>query len=192
MARSCLKVDDSEEGKGGAVMTTTGLMKRDHGFVEPARHRSMIESKIGEHQERFVRHKARQSADMDDTKKSFWQGDGVHTVGTTTGGFLVGLMQGRYGTTRIGGLVPAELLVGAVLHTAALFSAAKPLRTALRAVGNGMFAMGAGTVAYGLLAKREPAPPAGQPKTAMRGLPEPETGGAALSDVELARFATRR
>jgi hypothetical protein len=75
---------------------------------------------------------------------------------------------------------------------------AKPLRPALRALGNGMFAAAGATGGYALLAKKpedrrqQQAAPAQAKGPAVKGYPEPESGGSALSDVELARFVNRR
>jgi hypothetical protein len=67
----------------------------------------------------------------------------------------------------------------------------------LRALGDGMFAAAAATGGYGLAARRTDQPREAQPAqpgkgASVRGYPEPETGGAALTDLELARFANRR
>jgi hypothetical protein len=208
---SLMDREDDEEsrgktGKGGAIMGTT-LMKSPHSFVEPTRHHGSVMARVGAHQDRHLRHKARRETQSGKSTEDRLTEVAIRSATVTAGGLLVGLAQGHFGTSKIAGRVPGELLVGVVLHGIAFTEMAEgwSLRPVLRALGDGMFAAAAATGGYGLAAKRadphgsqqaaapQPGGPLPQPKgPAVRGYPEPESGGAALSDLELARFANRR
>ena len=186
-------------------MATT-LMRTPQSFLEPRRPGSVM-ARVGAHQDRHLRHKARRQAEAS-AKESIEEKlthVALRSASVAAGGLIVGLAQGHFGTSKIGGRVPGELVVGVVLHGIAFTEIADHfhLRPTLRALGDGMFAAGAATGGYGLAAKRsdqqqpqqqqQPAAPGGQAKgPGMTGYPEPASGGAALSDLELARFANRR
>jgi len=72
------------------------------------------------------------------------------TVGVASAAFLVGVAQGRFGTSRVNG-VPAELVAGGLLHaTAACANVPEPAREAMRALGDGAMAAAALTFGYQL------------------------------------------
>jgi len=184
-------------------MATT-LIKPPHSFLEPRRPGSVM-ARVGAHQDRHLRHKARRQAEASakESVEDRLTHVALRSASVAAGGLIVGLAQGHFGTSKIGGRVPGELVVGVVLHGIAFTEIADHfhLRPTLRALGDGMFAAGAATGGYGLTAKRadqqpsqqqqpQPAAPAKGP--GMTGYPEPASGGAALSDLELARFANRR
>jgi hypothetical protein len=181
-------------------MATT-LIKPPHSFLEPRRPGSVM-ARVSAHQDRHLRHKARREAEASakESVEDRLTQVALRSASVAAGGLIVGLAQGHFGTSKIGGRVPGELVVGVVLHGIAFTEIADHfhLRPTLRALGDGMFAAGAATGGYGLTAKRadqqpQQAAPSAQTKgPGVRGYPEPESGGAALSDLELARFANRR
>jgi hypothetical protein len=70
------------------------------------------------------------------------------TVGVAGAAFLVGVAQGRFGTSKVNG-VPAELVAGGLLHaTAACANVPEPAREAMRALGDGALAAAALTFGY--------------------------------------------
>jgi hypothetical protein len=70
------------------------------------------------------------------------------TIGVASAAFLVGVAQGRFGTSKVNG-VPAELVAGGLLHaTAACANVPEPAREAMRALGDGALAAAALTFGY--------------------------------------------
>jgi hypothetical protein len=70
------------------------------------------------------------------------------TVGVAGGAFLVGVAQGRFGTSKVNG-VPAEIVASGLLHaTAACSNVPAPAREALRALGDGALGAAALTLGY--------------------------------------------
>jgi hypothetical protein len=70
------------------------------------------------------------------------------TVGVASAAFLVGVAQGRFGTSKVNG-VPAELVAGGLLHaTAACANVPESAREAMRALGDGALAAAALTLGY--------------------------------------------
>lgn len=182
-------------------MATT-LVKSPHSFVEPMRHHESVMARVGAHQDRHLRHKARRQAQSEKSGDEKLTEVAVRSATVSAGGLIVGLVQGHFGSSKIAGRVPGELVAGVILHGIAFTEIAESwnVRPMLRALGDGMFAAAAATGGYGLAAKRADQPGA-LPQQAgaspgkgasVRGYPEPETGGAALTDLELARFANRR
>jgi len=181
-------------------MATT-LVKSPHSFVEPMRHHESVMARVGAHQDRHLRHKARRQAQSEKSGDEKLTEVAVRSATVSAGGLIVGLVQGHFGSSKLAGRVPGELVAGVILHGIAFTEIAESwnVRPVLRALGDGMFAAAAATGGYGLAAKRAdqqpretgtPAHPGKGPS--VRGYPEPETGGAALTDLELARFANRR
>lgn len=170
----------------------TSLMRHAHGLIEPS-HGSSILARVHDKQDRHLKHKSRRSAERDD-KEDNLGAVVIRTASVSGAALTVGLIQGYRGSSKIGP-IPGELVVGVALHGLSLSGAGKAYRSLLRAVGDGALAAGMATLGYAWGAKHRAegkAKPAGKGgKTGVSG-EEPATGGAALSDEELARFANHR
>jgi hypothetical protein len=179
-------------------MSSKGLI-RPQGSLEPARSGgTTLMQKVSELQGRHLKLKGRRQANVGE-RENLWHTAG-RSVGVMGGAFIVGAFQGRFGTSRLGGWLPGELLGAGVLHLVATHSMVpRPLKVALRAVADGGLAAAAQTAGFAFGEKsRKPAArpaaaaaPAGAPATPGVSGYGPQTGGAALSDEELARFANR-
>ena len=78
----------------------------------------------------------------------------ARTAGVAGAAFAVGFAQGRFGTSKVGG-VPAEIVAGGLLHaTAGLPDLPDPMREGLRALGDGALAATALTFGYQVGARR--------------------------------------
>jgi hypothetical protein len=78
----------------------------------------------------------------------------ARTAGVAGAAFTVGFAQGRFGTSKVGGL-PAEIVAGGLLHaTAGLPDLPDPMREALRALGDGALAAAALTFGHQVGARR--------------------------------------
>jgi hypothetical protein len=117
-------------------MSSKGLI-RPQGQNEPARSGgTTLMQKLSELQGRHLKAKGRRQTAVGE-RENLWHTAG-RSVGVMGGAFIVGAFQGRFGTSRLGGWLPGELLGAGVLHLVATHSMVpKPLKVALRAVADG-------------------------------------------------------
>src|SRR5262245_22657175 len=117
-------------------MGSTGMIRPHAMGMEPARGLSIM-GEIDKNESRHIKRKGRTR--MEEEKLSTV---GLRTLGVTAGGFAVGMVQGFFGTSRIGGVVPGELIGGVALHAVALFGIPPEVKFAVRALGDGALAVG--------------------------------------------------
>src|SRR5689334_3124384 len=112
------------------------LMKSPHSFLEPRHQHESVMSRVGAHQDRHLRHKARRQSESRESTDEKLTHIALRSATVAAGGAIVGLVQGHFGTSKIAGWVPGELVAGVVLHGIAFTETAEHfnLRPALRAL----------------------------------------------------------